>query len=124
MIGQHSKAGAAAKGVPNLAAVRKPLHRSLWLRWNAMIGQHSKAGAAAKGVPNLAAVRKPLHRSSRLSYTLQDGQKGNPGPQAKPRKVLFNNVGARHAVPLCSTGRNIKGASSRFDTGTLLSPKG
>ena len=24
MIGQHSKAGAAAKGVPNLAAVRKP----------------------------------------------------------------------------------------------------
>ncbi len=28
MIGQHSKAGAAAQGVPNLAAVPKPLHRS------------------------------------------------------------------------------------------------
>ena len=28
MIEQHSKAGAAAKGVPNVAAVRKPLHRS------------------------------------------------------------------------------------------------
>ena len=29
-IGQHSNAGAAAKGVPNLAEVRKPLHRSRW----------------------------------------------------------------------------------------------
>ncbi len=28
MIGQHSKAGAAGKVVPNAAAVRKPLHRS------------------------------------------------------------------------------------------------
>ena len=28
MIGQHSKAGAPAKGVPNVAAVQKPLHRS------------------------------------------------------------------------------------------------
>ena len=101
-IVQYSRAGAAAKGVPNVAAVQKPLHRS-----------RGSATLSVPGRPKRKSwfVRHPTARRLKMFHTsfgICCAQRGPCGPSGplwcqrqlnSPEKLKTSRRGVRHPSP-------------------------